>query len=355
MSQHLQYLILGLGGGAVLAALALGLVLGYRASGVVNFAHAAMGMLLAYTYASLRQAGELLNPLPFGPDNIALLPTDPDAIYRFAPATAFLITMLLAAAYGLVVYWLVFRPLRNAPALARVVSSLGLFLYLLAIARMRIGARGATVAKPESLLPTSVVEVGGVSIPQDRLWLAGLVVVVAAALAAVYRFTRFGLATRASAESEKGAVLLGLSPDVLASVNWMVATMLAGAAVILIAPVAGLDPTTTSMLIVPAMAAALLGRFTSFTVTVAAGLAIGMLQSELLNLSTEWDWLPDVSLGQVVPFVVIIATMALRGESLPTRGTLHEGHFPVSPHPRRVLTFRPSHLMKDRVAAGNKR
>lgn len=103
--------------------------------------------------------------------------------------------------------------------------------------------------------------------------------------------------------------------------------MLAGAAVILIAPIAGLNPTTTSLLIVPAMAAALLGRFSSFTVTVAAGLGIGMVQSELLSLQTDWTWLPDVSLGQVVPFVVIIATMALRGESLPARATLHEGRF----------------------------
>ncbi|MCB1248726.1 MAG: ABC transporter permease [Acidimicrobiales bacterium] len=336
---HLQYLLLGLGGGAVLAALALGLVLGYRASGVVNFAHAAMGMFLAYSYASLRQAGELLNPLPFGPDQIKLLPTDPNALYRFAPATAFALTMVLALVYGLAVYWLVFRPLRNAPTLARVVSSLGLFLYLLAISKMRIGTQGATVAKPESLLPTSVVDVGGVSLPQDRLWLTALVVGTAAVLAAVYRYTRFGLATRAAAESEKGAVLLGLSPDLLASVNWIVATMLAGAAVILIAPIAGLNPTTTSLLIVPAMAAALLGRFSSFTVTVAAGLGIGMVQSELLSLQTDWTWLPDVSLGQVVPFVVIIATMALRGESLPTRATLHEGRFPRSPHPRRVLTW----------------
>ncbi|MGZ4695436.1 MAG: hypothetical protein ACXWA3_17575, partial [Acidimicrobiales bacterium] len=59
---ELQYLLLGLGAGAVVAALALGVLLTYRASGVVNFAHAALGMYLAYTYIALRQRGELLIP-----------------------------------------------------------------------------------------------------------------------------------------------------------------------------------------------------------------------------------------------------------------------------------------------------
>ncbi|MFN8038584.1 MAG: ABC transporter permease [Acidimicrobiales bacterium] len=343
MAQHLQYLLLGLGGGAVIAALALGVLLTYRASGVVNFAHAAMGMFLAYTYFALRQSGELLNPLFFGPDKIRLLPgpsSEPgrEIFYRFAPGTALLITMLLAAVYGLIVYWLVFRPLREAPTLARVAASLGLFLYLLAVAKMRLGAQGVS-AKPEALLPDDVVRFFGIEIQQDRLWLALFVVVVTGALAALYHLSRFGLATRAAAESEKGAVLIGLSPSRLAAVNWMLATMLAGAAVILIAPIANINPATTSLLIVPALAAALLGGFRSFGLTAAAGLGIGMLQSEILNLRSQWGWLPDLDLQMALPFLIIIVTMAVRGESLPTRASLHAGHFPKSPKPRHILAW----------------
>ena len=343
MAQHLQYLLLGLGGGAVIAALALGVLLTYRASGVVNFAHAAMGMFLAYTYFALRQSGELLNPLFFGPDKIRLLPgpsSEPgrEIFYRFAPGTALLITMLLAAAYGLIVYWLVFRPLREAPTLARVAASLGLFLYLLAVAKMRLGAQGAS-AKPEALLPDDVVRFFGIEIQQDRLWLALFVVVVTGALAALYHLSRFGLATRAAAESEKGAVLIGLSPSRLAAVNWMLATMLAGAAVILIAPIANINPATTSLLIVPALAAALLGGFRSFGLTAAAGLGIGMVQSEILNLRSQWGWLPDLDLQMALPFLIIIVTMAVRGESLPTRASLHAGRFPRSPRPRHLLAW----------------
>lgn len=332
MTENLQYLLLGLGGGAVVAALGIGLVIGYRASGVVNFAHAALGMWIAFTYFDLRAHGELIVPILGLPDRLRVVP----AGYRLSWATALGVTLVLAAIYGLLVYLLVFRPMRRAPALGKVVASLGLFLYLLALADMRTSGRGAAVAKPESLLPSGVVRLAGLDIPQDRLWLAVIVIVATAALTAVYRLTRFGIATRAAAENETGAVLLGYSPDRLAALNWMLATILAGAAVILIAPIAGLDPSNTSLLVVPALAAALLGGFRSFVLTAIAGLAIGMAQSELLHLRSQWDWLPDIGLAHGLPFVLIIAVLAIRGEGLPARGAIEAARFPRAPRPTHV-------------------
>ena len=235
---YLQFLLLGLGSGAVIAALALGVLLTYRASGVINFAHAALGMYIAYTYVGLRQRGELLIPIIGLPGRVQIFPSDVKPTW----ATAFAITMVVAALLGLVIYALVFRPLREAPTVAKVVASLGLFLYLLGITDQRLGSQGAALAKPEAILPSTVIEVAGVQIPADRLWLLGLVAVATAVLAVVFQRTRFGLATRAAAESEKGAVLLGHSPVRLAAINWMIASMLAGAAVIFIAPIARARP-----------------------------------------------------------------------------------------------------------------
>lgn len=333
MSAHLQFLLLGLGGGAVIAALALGVTLTYRVSGVVNFAYAAMGMYVASAYFQLRATGDLILPVIGLPDRIGLLPAEPPPTV----ASAVVISMLLAAAMGLACYWLIFRPLRNAPDLARVVASLGLFLYLLAVASDQLGGQGAATGGVEAVLPTETVDLLGTTIPRDRLILLVLVVLVTAALWAVFRYTRFGLATRASAESEKGALLTGLSPDLLGSGNWVLASMLAGGAVILFAPIAGLDPTTTSLLIVPALAAALLGGFQSFGITLAAGLAIGMLQSEVLKLQSDWSWLPNIGLQQGLPLIIILLTLALRGKSLPSRGTLVAARFPRSPAPRRPV------------------
>ncbi|MCC5953510.1 MAG: ABC transporter permease [Acidimicrobiia bacterium] len=335
MNAHAQYLLLGLGGGAVVAALALGLLLSYRASGVINFAHAALGTFLALTYYELRERSELILPVLGLPGRVRLLPED----YFFTWGTALAITLVIGALYGLVIWFLVFRPLRRAPALARVVASLGLFLYLFAMADLRVSGTGSAVTRREPILPTNIIEIVGIRIPADRLWLLALVVCATAALALVFRYTRFGLATRAAAESERGAVLLGHSPERLAAVNWMAASVLAGAAMILVAPIAGLNPATSSLLIVPALAAVLLGGLSSFVATTAAGLTIGMVQSELLNLRATTSWMPDLDMGQALPFVAIIAVLALRGRSLPTRGDIVTGHLPRSGSPRHVLPW----------------
>jgi ABC-type branched-subunit amino acid transport system permease subunit len=336
-----QYLLLGLGGGAVIAGLALGMLLTYRASGVVNFAHAAVGVFLAYTYQALRTSGELLVPIVGLPGRVHLVPSSCTAVdpvfecsYRFAWGTAFAVTMALAALYGLVLYVAVFRPLRGAPPLARVVATLGLFLYFLALSNLRLGTTGAAVSLPERLLPDRLVSVLGVQIPADRLLLVALVLAATGVLAVVFRRTRFGLATRAAAENERAAVLLGYDPHRLAAVNWMVATMLAGAAVILFAPITTISPGTTSLLFVPALAAALLARFRSFWVTTAAGLAIGMAQSEIQNLHTTVSWLPQINIEQGLPFLIIIVTIAVRGQSLPGRELVGAARFPFAPRPR---------------------
>ncbi|MDZ7732815.1 MAG: branched-chain amino acid ABC transporter permease [Acidimicrobiia bacterium] len=190
-------------------------------------------------------------------------------------------------ARGFVVYLVLFRPLRRAPSLAKVVASLGLFLYVFAVADLRFGAQGAALGSPRPLLPDETVDVLGAVVPRDRLWLTALVLAVTGLLWLLFHRTRFGLATRAAAEQEKGAVLLGYSPVRLAAVNWMLAVVLAGGAVIVFAPIAGLDPSGTSLLIVPALAAALVGGFRSFWLTALGGLGIGMLQCALLQLQSD--------------------------------------------------------------------
>ena len=117
---HVASLLLGLGNGAVFAALALALVLTYRSSGVINFATGAIAMFSAYTYASLRK-GEMLLFLPGLPKSVDL----GTELGLFPAAT---IALLLTALLGAVLYLVVFRPLRDAPPLARAVASLGVMV-----------------------------------------------------------------------------------------------------------------------------------------------------------------------------------------------------------------------------------
>jgi branched-chain amino acid transport system permease protein len=324
-------LLLGVGTGTLVAAIALGVVLTYRGSGVVNFASGAIAMYSAYAYDALRRGGDVF--LPPLPSSVSFgTPLD------FLPAL--LVTLALATVLGLACHLLIFRPLRNAPALTKAIASVGVLIVLQALVVLRFESTTRpvlpTLAKDPVRLPGDIV------IASDQLVLLGIVVAVAALLSVVYRFTRFGLATRAAAENERGAVILGFSPDLLAGVNWVLSTVLVALLGVLVATVNGtIDPITITLLIVPALAAALLGGFTSFGVTTAAALAIAMVQNLVLFLSTK-SWYPNTSHGPLpgiresVPLLVIVVALLLRGRALPQRGELAPPRLPAVPRPRGV-------------------
>jgi ABC-type branched-subunit amino acid transport system permease subunit len=328
MSSYLLFLLLGLGSGAVYGILALGLVLKYRAAGVVDFGHGAVAMYVAYVFLSLRADGRL--ELPW-----IVLPHEIDLGSPLATGPALIIALVYAALLGAAMYWLIYRPLRAATALTRVCASVGSMLALQGIAVLNFGT---TAKSTTSILPSSPIRLAGVTVPSDRLWFAGLVIVLAAVLALVYQRTRFGLATRASAENEQGAALVGLSAHRIGLGNWVIATVLAGLAGILIAPVSTVDPTSYTLFIVPALGCALVARFTSFGVAAAAGLALGMLQSEMTKLLAVWEWLPDQGLPQVLPFALIIVAMTVFSRGVGARGAVGEARQPLLGRPSRPYT-----------------
>jgi ABC-type branched-subunit amino acid transport system permease subunit len=312
MSSYLLFLILGLGSGATYAVLGQGLVLKYRSAGVVDFAHGAVAMFIAYVFVNLRSFGELELPLVLLPHQISL---NGGAGLATGPAIA--IALVYAAVLGLLLYVIVYRPLQTASPLTRVCASVGVMLTLQAIAVLNYSTEPVTT---NPIFPSAGLTLAGITFPEDRLFFTGVVVVISVALALVYRYTRFGLATRAGAENDKGAALTGISATRVAGQNWVIATVLAGVAGILIAPVASLDPTSYTLFVVPALAAALIGRIRSFWITALAGLLIGCAQSEIDKLVSVFSWLPQQGLPDSLPFVVIIVVMAVRARSVLARG-----------------------------------
>jgi ABC-type branched-subunit amino acid transport system permease subunit len=325
LSSYVLFLLLGLGAGAVYGILALGLVLKYRSAGVVDFGHGAVAMFIAYVYLGLREEGTLQFPWVVIPHEISF-----GSPLGAAPAIA--LSLVYAAVLGIVMYWLIYRPLRTASALSRVCASVGVMLALQAIAVLNYGT---TAKSTQAILPTEPIEIGNITVPSDRLWFAGIVVVIAAVLAVVYRYTRFGLATQASAENEEGAALVGLSADRIGGGNWIIATILAGIAGILIAPVSTVDPTSYTLFIVPALGVALVARFNSFAIAAGAGLALGMLQSLTIKLLTVWDWLPERGVPQALPFLLIVIAMTLMSRGVGARGVVGELRNPSLGRPTR--------------------
>jgi ABC-type branched-subunit amino acid transport system ATPase component/branched-subunit amino acid ABC-type transport system permease component len=326
LSTFVLFLILGLGSGAVYAALGLGLVVTYRSSGVVNLATGAIALYVAYTYAFLRQ-GLILDPIP-GLNATPSLGTGP---LGFWPA--FLISLAIAGVLGALLYLLIFRPLRAAPAAAKAVASVGILTIIGAILAVGVGSNAVSVSP---IFPYHIYSILGSRVPGDRLWFTALVIIIAIVLTLWFKFTRFGLATRAAAESEKGAFVTGLSPQRIALVNWALSTVIAGVGGVFIAPIVPLTPGAFSLFIVAALAAALVGNFTKIGVTVIAALVIGMLQSEATYLQGK-SWAPESGLTDLVPLIVILLFLVVRGQELPSRGAIIQQTLGRAPRPRGYL------------------
>ena len=210
--------MLGLGLGSLYAMLGAGLVVVYRGSGVINFAHGAMAMYGVFTFDEARRNGQLQLPwvdfLPTHSLNVPVTITPRRLTDRGRSWLAFGVALLMAALLGLGAHFLVFRPLRNAAPLGKVIA-------LGRRAAVPAGRRPAQLRRhrsrqPESILPDKPLRQLPRSrplVPRNTLWAAGIAVLIGIALWAVFQFTRFGLATRAAAGNEKGAVLLGYSPQ----------------------------------------------------------------------------------------------------------------------------------------------
>lgn len=327
MTDYLFYLLLGSAAGGIIAALGLGMVLTYQASGVVNFAAGAMAMWSTYVYADLRN-GSYPFPIPGLPDRYHF---GDDIGYRWA----LLLALLTSALLGLLVYVLIFKPLRQAPALAKVVASVGLIIVFITLVTRRFESQSNI--RVSNILPREPVTItDDLTVPRDGLWLLFIVVAVAALLWLGSRYLRVGLAIRASAENEKGALLLGYSPDRLAALGWVLSSVITSFLAILTAPQLQLNPTIyTFGFLVPALGAALIGKFQNFGPTLVTGVLIGMGQSLCTKLQNDISWFPEYGAREGIPFVVIILTMVFLGERLPDRGAVKMWKLPTVP-PARV-------------------
>src|ERR1051326_225499 len=174
MQQVVLFALLGLGTGALIAGIALGVVLTYRGSGIINLATGAVAMVAGYSFWSLQSD-----------------PQYPHGYWGFklGTAPALVITLVVCAVLGVLIEVLVFRPLRTAAPLAELVASLGILLTLQATMLLKFHSSPKT---PHVILPTGSVTVYGVPIPENRFWLTGIVVAITVLLMVLYRWTRFG-------------------------------------------------------------------------------------------------------------------------------------------------------------------
>jgi branched-chain amino acid transport system permease protein len=324
VSDYLFFLLLGAGAGAIIASFGIGLLVTHQGSGVVNFAFGAMASWSAYVYADLR-LGSYPFPIPGLPARYHF--ADGDVGFRWALALALLTSVVV----GAFTYFAVFRPLYRAPALAKVVASIGLVVVFISLIEQRFPDNAGLRVDP--ILPREPVTImADVTVPRDGLWLAAIVLAIGASVWATLRYSRAGLITRAAAENEKGVVLLGYSPTLLAGASFVLASVIGSLVVILASPLIQLSPSVfTFGFLTPALGAALIGRFSRVWPTVITGMAIGMVQSTFTKMQSDFGWFPQYGAREGLPFIVIIVAMVAFGERLPERGSADTWKLPAVP------------------------
>ncbi|MFV6032872.1 ABC transporter permease subunit [Streptomyces sp. NPDC056264] len=266
----------GLAVGSAAALTGIGLIVTYRATGVLNLAHGAVAMICAYVLRQLVVVWDW--PLPAG---------------------ALVTLLVVAPGIGLVLDVGVFRPLarREAGPARTLVASIGVFVLLVGAAVLLWGP-GARDDVP-------------VLLGDDPWAQLGAVVALACLVGAVTRWTRFGRELRAVVDNRPLAVLSGIDADRVAAAGWAFGSFTAGLTGVLLAPYVRLDPYGMPLLVVEVIAVAVIARMRSLPVAVLAALALGVAQAQLTRLHPEGWAGPLVQAVGANLFVVALLVAAL--------------------------------------------
>lgn len=278
-----QYVVGGLSAGSLYSLVALGLVLLYRTSRVLNFAHgdlATFATFIAFTLlVTLR--------MPFG---IALV-----------------VSLAAAAAIGTAFFFLILKPARESTPLGQVVITLGFALVLNGAALHLWGAD--TKVFPFPLSDTRVYRFGGVVVSQISLGSLLAALALMLALYLLVQHTRLGLAMRATSQHPVAARLLGIPVKRIYALTWGLAATLGAASGILLAPVALLDPYMMLDAFLKGFSAAVLGGIDSMPGAAVGGLLLGVIEAVFAGYVS-------VRFKTTLAFAIIIAVLIVRPEGL---------------------------------------
>jgi branched-chain amino acid transport system permease protein len=293
MQNFAQLLIGGISLGAVYALLALGFVLVFKATGVINFAYPALLLVGAYTTA---RAGGL--PFP----------------------VAAILGICAAVVIAALVDRLLVRRMRGGSVIAVSIMTIGVGVLLQTEIIRRIGINVLPIGDPWG---SGVVTLGGLTIPQTRI--AALVVGLAliACFFVWFKFSVWGVAMRATAEDHETAALMGIPGGRISAASWAVAGGLAAVAGLFVTmfPSPGLEPTTSAVAL-RAFPAAIIGGLDSTGGAVVGGLVIGV--TEVLTQGYEGH-LTFLGLGfhAVMPYLVMVLVLLVRPTGLFGTRELH--------------------------------
>jgi branched-chain amino acid transport system permease protein len=277
MSEFLEYSLLGLLSGGVMALIALSFVLIYKGTGVVNFAVGEIMMLGAYFYYAAA--------VTFG----------------LAPWLAFVLSLLVIAVLVVILERLVLRPLSGQPAVAVLMATIG----MASIIHGGVEAMwGGDTYSPPALLPRTPLMLGDVLIPGAVLGNFAVAAALIGAFLAFFRYSKTGIALRATASDPVTAASLGININYSQRLTWILSGLVGTVAGVLIASSAGLSPLLAGAAL-SVFAAIILGGLDSILGAIVASLLIG--------------WVEAVGAGylggktrDIIPYVVVLAILVVK-------------------------------------------
>ncbi len=285
MSDLLQLLVAGVALGTVYALICLGFVVIYRATGVINFAQGGLLVLGAF----LTHQFAVRNGLPF--------------------VVAVLLAIGVAALAGVVVERVVLRRMVGQPVFAVIMITLGLLFVFEQIVSAIWGYDLAVLGDPWGV---RTMTVGRVAIEVADVWTIGLAALVLAAFFTFFRYSRLGVAMRATASDQEAAIANGISARTIFALSWALAGAVAAlAGTLLAAGPRGVEITLAAVAL-RAFPAMILGGLDSPGGAVIGGLTIGIVEVvSAAYLTPNAPWLGE-NVHVVVPYLVMIAVLMLR-------------------------------------------
>lgn len=276
-----QLLISGISQGCVYGLIALGFVLIYKATELVNFAQGELLMLgafFAYTFVNI-----LGFPFVWGVVG----------------------TVAAMALFGMLVERVVLRPMIGEPPFAVLMITIGLGFVLRAAAGAIWGSETRVLASP---LAGGVLRVGTVSIGYENLAIIACTVLLCLALWAFFRFSRLGIAMQATSQNQLAAFYCGIPVKRIFSLVWALAAAIAALAGVLVAPVSLIDP-QMGFIGFKAFAAAIVGGFGSLQGAMLGGLLVGLVE-QFAGL-----YLPT-GFADTSAYVLLLAMLFVRPEGI---------------------------------------
>ena len=296
----LQQIINGLVLGSMYALVALGYTMVYGIINLINFAHGEVLMVGALTSWTI--IGIMKDAMPSAPGWLILV-------------IALLISCTVAAALNFVIEKVAYRPLRNSPKLAPLITAIGMSILLQTLAMI--------IWKPNykpypTLLPSAPIDVAGAVITPTQIMILGLTAVSLALLMWLVNYTKLGRAMRATAENPRVAALMGVKPDMVISATFIIGAILAAIAGVMYASNYGTVQHTMGFLPgLKAFTAAVFGGIGNLAGAVVGGILLGLIESIGAGyIGTLTGGLLGSHYTDIFAFVVLIIVLTLRPSGL---------------------------------------